>query len=156
MLVNVLGLILGLGVVWANMFVHEAAHWMFTVQFGGFLSNWHTLPMPGWSYVIPAAEPWGMLSFYAGGLFASLFLILLIFLAVQLLRRAEGVFWWWFGFALAIGASLELYIGAVEGAFRTIYTPCGSFIVVAILTVVAGCLLYCLVVPPCRNSTTKR
>lgn len=153
MLWNVVALYLGLIVVWGAEFIHEAAHWIFTVPFGGSLENGHILPNPGWANVMPAPNPWGTITFYAGGLSASFFLLAFLCLMVWRFRQTGSRFWWWLGLSLAFGVSAELVAGLFEGAFPSLYTPT-LFLPIAILIGLAGCLVYWRVIPPGGSNTT--
>jgi len=111
---------------WIGSFVHEGAHWVFTVPFGGILEHWKWMP-PGWVDPIFAPNPWELVAKWAGGLAAALFeyLLLVFVLLILVLRAVQGkryTLWWYLGGSLAVIIPIELLLGVFEGRFYHLYT----------------------------------
>ena len=111
--------------VWyVGSFVHEGAHWVFIVPFGGVL-RWHWWP-PGWDYLVPASGTWATISLWAGGLAAdvfefSLLVLVLLILVLRSIRKCASGYWWYLGAGLASVIPSELFIGVFEGRFNSLY-----------------------------------
>ncbi len=138
---------LGMCALVIDVFIHEAAHWIFTVPFGGSLHNWHILPNPGWSNIDPAPEPWETISLYDGGIGASVSLTLSLVLIMHLFRQTHSWFWKCLGAFLGFTASVEVFGGIAEGALNRFYTPSDLYALLGVLIGALGLLVYWLTMP---------
>ena len=139
------GLVFGIAIGLAAVFVHEGGHLLFTVPQGGSLVVWHWIPPD--AVVVLASEPWGTISLYTGGLVAALFLTTGLALIIWRFRHSNSVFWWFVCLPLAFGAPAELFAGIAEGSLNDFYNGSLLFFVWDVLIGLLGIGLYLRMVP---------